>query len=427
MNILKNLSKRSRGILGALAVVIVVTVILTEYLHNREVQKETYTVKNYENMAENNLANEVREYMKIYSDMEAENIDAVTDVAVKDYNIVLNSGIESVTDEHSAAVEESIKKTLLVLLPDTEAELSQEDIDYLSNGICQIIWNALMETLNSSDAALSKKYEEQYAAFTASLQKQIDELSERSTAISITANIKRNEDGINASDLEQAKSDIYGEMHSELDSMETRIREDVMENVNDGKDGRDGRDGTNGRDGINGKDGSNGKDGADGKDGVAGTNGQDGSDGKASYTYVRYAEDQYGSGMSERPNDKSYYIGVYSGASASAPDQATAYTWSQYRGNNGNDGQDGVDGEDGMDGANGTAAYMHVRYAEDQYGSGMSEQPNNETYYIGIYSGDSPAAPDTADAYVWSKYRGNDSASATYDADTNTVIFTIVK
>jgi len=460
MKFFKKLTKRSQMILIFSAAAIIVTAIAAGYLNTSRGQKETYTVKNYENMTENKIANEVREYMKVYSDMDAKNIDAVTEVAVKDYNTVLNSGIDSVTTEHSGAIEESIKDTLLSLLPNTDTDLSDEEIEYLSNGICQIIWNALLDTINSNDTMLSQKYEEQYIAFTTSLQEQIDELAERSTEISITANIKPREEGINASDLENAKSDIYSELCSELDSLKTEIRDDVMENVSNGKDGRDGRDGSNGKDGkdgidgkdgsngkdgkdgINGKDGSNGKDGLDGKDGedgINGANGLDGEDGTDAYMYVRYAEDIYGSGMSEQPNDKSLYIGVYSGDSSIAPNYANAYTWSRFKGNDGSngqdgndgkdgqDGKDGNDGKDGQDGTNGTAAYMYVRYAEDIAGAGMSEQPNDKTYYIGIYSGDDPIAPDTADAYIWSKYRGNDSASATYDADTNTVILTITK
>lgn len=474
MNFLKKLSKRSRLILIFSMVAIMIIIIAVQCINDRGEQKETYTVKNYKNMAENNLANEVREYMKTYSDMDDRNIDAVTEVAVKDYNTVLNSGIDGVTDEHSGAVEESIKRTLLFLLQDTDTDLSEGDIDYLSNGICQIIWNALLEALNSNDAMLSEKYEEQYIAFTASLQKQIDELAERSTAISITANIKQNEEGISASDLESAKSDIYSEVHSELDSMKTEIRDDVMQNVSDGTDGRDGTAGVDGKDGSNGKDGKDGNNGSNGKSSYihirysaydngkemtekpfedstyigiySGTEktapedrskytwskykadaGNNGEDGKSSYTHIRYSAYNDGKEMTEKPSEDSAYIGIYNGMEENAPEDRSKYTWSRYRGNNGSNGQDGNDGADGADGENGIGAYVYVRYAEDMSGSGMSEQPNDRTYYIGIYSGNNPVAPDTADAYIWSKYRGNDSTSATYDAATNTVILTITK
>lgn len=323
MDLIKRLSKKSKIVLSCAVIAVLFTCAAVWYLNTGKTEKATYTVKNYENMAENILADEVREYMKLYSDMDDENIDAVTDVAVRDYNTILNSGIESVTDEHSSAVEETIRDTLLVLLPNTDTELSEEELAYLSNGICQIIWNALLETLNSNGELLSRQYEEQYLTFTESLQRQIDELAERSTAISITANIKRNENGINGSDLENAKSDIYDELYSDLysdlssmkNSMKEEIRTDVMKNVSNGKDGAAGQAGTNGKDG---KSGENGRDGRDGKDGQNGEAGKDGKNGKSAYEIAvdngfTGTEEEWLNGIDGENGKSAYEVAVENG------------------------------------------------------------------------------------------------------------------
>lgn len=301
MDFIRKLSKKPKLILlGSVSAVLILASAAVLYFNAEKEKNVTYTVKNYENMAENDLANKVREYMKLYSDMDEENIDAITDVAVKDYNVILSSGVGDITDEHSSAVEATIREAMLLLLPDTDTELTEADLDYLSNGICQIIWNALLETLNSNSEMLSRQYEEQYTAFTASLQKQIDELAERSTSISITANIKRNEEGPDGSDLENVRSDlyvdIYSDLYSDLNSMKDEIRSDVMRNVSNGKDGAAGQAGTAGRNGRDGKDGAAGQNGKSAyeiavENGFKGTeaewlrgiDGKDGENGKSAY------------------------------------------------------------------------------------------------------------------------------------------------
>ena len=63
-----------------------------------------------------------------------------------------------------------------------------------------------------------------------------------------------------------------------------------------------------------------------------------GHDGQSSYTYIRYSEQSDGTGFVSTPTASTKYIGVYSGTSASAPTNKTAYTWSKYIGDNGKDG-----------------------------------------------------------------------------------------
>lgn len=67
--------------------------------------------------------------------------------------------------------------------------------------------------------------------------------------------------------------------------------------------------------------------------------GEPGKDGKTYYTWVRYADDQNGNGMSDSPNGK-YYIGfAYNKEVPTESSNPTDYQWSKYKGD---DGQDGV-------------------------------------------------------------------------------------
>lgn len=67
--------------------------------------------------------------------------------------------------------------------------------------------------------------------------------------------------------------------------------------------------------------------------------GKPGADGKTYYTWVRYADDARGNGMSDSPNGK-YYIGfAYNKEVPTESSNPADYQWSKYKGD---DGQDGV-------------------------------------------------------------------------------------
>ena len=70
-----------------------------------------------------------------------------------------------------------------------------------------------------------------------------------------------------------------------------------------------------------------------------GVPGKPGDDGKTYYTWVRYADDASGNGMSDSPNGK-YYIGfAYNKEVPTESSNPTDYQWTKYKGD---DGQDGV-------------------------------------------------------------------------------------
>lgn len=67
--------------------------------------------------------------------------------------------------------------------------------------------------------------------------------------------------------------------------------------------------------------------------------GEPGKDGKTYYTWVRYADDQNGNGMSDSPDGK-YYIGfAYNKETPTESSDPADYQWTKYKGA---DGQDGV-------------------------------------------------------------------------------------
>ncbi len=179
--------------------------------------------------------------------------------------------------------------------------------------------------------------------------------------------------------------------------------------------------------------------------------GKPGADGKTYYTWVRYADDASGSGMSDSPNGK-YYIGfAYNKESQTESNNPADYQWSKYKGDDGKDGTDGAiksetppddktklwydtvnnvlkywDGEKwveaytgqwaritgegvpGKPGDDGKTYYTWVRYADDASGNGMSDSPNGK-YYIGFaYNKEVPTESSNPTDYQWSKYKGDD-------------------
>ena len=75
---------------------------------------------------------------------------------------------------------------------------------------------------------------------------------------------------------------------------------------------------------------------------IKGANGVDGANGRTYYTWVRYADDINGTGISDDPNGKSYIGLAYNKSTATESDTASDYQWSLFRGSNGIDGKNGT-------------------------------------------------------------------------------------
>ena len=187
-------------------------------------------------------------------------------------------------------------------------------------------------------------------------------------------------------------------------------------------------------------DGEQGLEGVPGQDGAPGAPGQDG---RTYYTWIRYADDAQGNGISDDPTGKTYigfaynketplesnnpedykwsdqvptentlYIGIaVNKDTATEGTDPSEYVWSRFKGERGEQGiqgLQGIQGEQGIpgkDGADGRTTYFHIRYSASADGTGMSETPSA---YIGTYV--DFTAEDSADPadYTWSRFRGFD-------------------
>lgn len=126
--------------------------------------------------------------------------------------------------------------------------------------------------------------------------------------------------------------------------------------------------------------------------------GEDGQDGTTYYTWFKFADDEYGNGMSSSPDGKEYLGIAYNKETPVMSNNPEDYQWARITG-------EGVPGKPGDDGK---TYYTWVRYADDASGNGMSDSPNGK-YYIGFaYNKEVPTESSNPEDYQWSKYKGDD-------------------
>lgn len=151
-----------------------------------------------------------------------------------------------------------------------------------------------------------------------------------------------------------------------------------------------------------------GEKGEPGNEGPQGVHGDPGADGITLYTWIRYAEDANGTGISNSPDGKSYIGLAYNKTTASESNNPSDYTWSKIT------GKDGVAGPAGEDGK---TLYTWIKYADTMPSSSSStiyDIPNQNTKYIGI-AVNKDTASESIDAmvYTWSLFRGADGTNGT--------------
>lgn len=149
-----------------------------------------------------------------------------------------------------------------------------------------------------------------------------------------------------------------------------------------------------------------------GNDGPQGVPGPAGQDGKTLYTWIRYAEDANGTGISNSPDGKSYIGLAYNKETTSESNNPSDYTWSKIT------GKDGVAGPAGEDGK---TLYTWIKYADTMPSSSSStiyDIPNQNTKYIGIAVNKDTASESTdAMVYTWSLFRGADGTNGANGKD----------
>lgn len=155
-----------------------------------------------------------------------------------------------------------------------------------------------------------------------------------------------------------------------------------------------------------------GEKGEPGNEGPQGVPGDPGADGITLYTWIRYAEDANGTGISNSPDGKSYIGLAYNKTTASESNNPSDYTWSKIT------GKDGVAGPAGEDGK---TLYTWIKYADTMPSSSSStiyDIPNENTKYIGIAVNKDTASESTdAMVYTWSLFRGADGTNGTDGKD----------
>lgn len=158
--------------------------------------------------------------------------------------------------------------------------------------------------------------------------------------------------------------------------------------------------------------GDKGDKGDQGNEGPQGVPGDPGADGITLYTWIRYAEDANGTGISNSPDGKSYIGLAYNKTTASESNNPSDYTWSKIT------GRDGVPGPAGEDGK---TLYTWIKYADTMPTSSSStiyDIPNENTKYIGIAVNKDTASESTdAMVYTWSLFRGADGTNGTNGKD----------
>lgn len=143
-----------------------------------------------------------------------------------------------------------------------------------------------------------------------------------------------------------------------------------------------------------------------GDTGPQGVPGTPGKDGKVYYTWIKYADDVNGAGISNDPTGKTFIGLAYNKETATESNTASDYTWSRFRGEDGTDGVPGPAGEDGK------TTYTWIAYSDNADGADMYQIPTDSTKYIGIaVNKDTATESSNPTDYTWSRFRGFDGAA----------------
>ena len=121
-----------------------------------------------------------------------------------------------------------------------------------------------------------------------------------------------------------------------------------------------------------------------------------GDTGTTLYTWIKYADDANGTNLSNVPTGKSYLGIAVNKTTATESTNAGDYDWSLIKGDT------GATGATGDTGAAGSSLYTWIKYGDDAIGTGLSDSPTGKTY-IGIAVNKTSATESTtASDYAWS-------------------------
>lgn len=144
--------------------------------------------------------------------------------------------------------------------------------------------------------------------------------------------------------------------------------------------------------------------------------GAPGEDGKTLYTWVRYADDAQGTGISDDPTGKNYIGLAYNKETPTESNDPEDYTWSLFRGPQGIEGPKGEKGDPGEQGvpgpagADGKTSYFHIKYSSVANPTSSSQMTETPSAYIGTYVDFTEADSNDPSDYTWSKFQGDPGA-----------------
>lgn len=128
---------------------------------------------------------------------------------------------------------------------------------------------------------------------------------------------------------------------------------------------------------------------------IDGTDGADGINAPTMYTWIKYADDDTGTNMSDLPEGKKYIGLSYNNLSQTESTNPLDYAWSL------------IKGEQGIQGIDGETYYTWIKYADDSLGTNMTDDPSGKAY-IGIaYNKDTPVESNDYTDYLWAQFRGD--------------------
>ena len=129
--------------------------------------------------------------------------------------------------------------------------------------------------------------------------------------------------------------------------------------------------------------------------GEQGIRGAKGEDGRSLYTWLKYANDANGNGMSETPEGKKYIGLAYNKTTPTESSNPNDYTWSL------------IQGENGVKGADGKTYYTWVKYADTATGGGLSDNPTGKKYIGLAYNKTTPTESTNPSDYTWALIKGD--------------------
>ncbi|MGO5334360.1 phage tail protein [Enterococcus cecorum] len=144
-----------------------------------------------------------------------------------------------------------------------------------------------------------------------------------------------------------------------------------------------------------GERGPQGLQGIQGPKGDQGIAGRPGANGQSLYTWLKYADDANGNGMSETPDGKKYIGLAYNKTVATESSNPRDYTWSL------------IQGANGVNGADGITHYTWVKYADTATGGGLSDSPTGKKYIGLAYNKTTPTESTNPSDYQWALIKGD--------------------